>query len=365
MQQARASVSSYYTKLRGLWEELEMVMSIPRCTCVGCKCDIGKRMVDLRENERLYEFLMGLDNKFVVIWTQILAIDPFPKLRNAHHLVVEDERQRVISSEKRTMVDSAAFKTFSHDGKETNTNQQRDKTIIQDNKHNETSEICSECGKEGHTRQGCFKLIGYPEWWPRNKKRDDSNPKAACGSARRTKDDTKYDTKDDINLTAFTSNIVLENDWLIDSGDFIPVEGKGECTLTEGSKIKGVLYIPKFTCNLLSVSRLCKNLQSAITFFPGLCIMQKLNTRSLIGAGECRSGLYWMGIFGTEKKALMTTTNIWHSRLGHASAEKLSLIVFLKNVTFNKLCNSCSRAKHTILLFQNSVIKTSDCFESG
>ncbi|GJU34361.1 putative RNA-directed DNA polymerase [Tanacetum coccineum] len=142
MQQAGASVSSYYTKLRGLWDELEMVM--------------------------LYEFLMGLDNKFAVIRTQILAIDPFPKLRNAYHLVVEDERKRAISSEKKTTVDSAAFKTFSHDRKETNTNQQRDKTIIRDNKHNETSEICSECGKEGHTGQGCFKLIGYPEWWPRN-----------------------------------------------------------------------------------------------------------------------------------------------------------------------------------------------------
>nr|GFC92814.1 hypothetical protein [Tanacetum cinerariifolium] len=65
----RASVSSYYTKLRGLWDELETVMSIPRCTCAGCKRDIGKEDVDLREKERLYEFLMGLDNKFVVIQT--------------------------------------------------------------------------------------------------------------------------------------------------------------------------------------------------------------------------------------------------------------------------------------------------------
>ncbi|GJW21740.1 putative RNA-directed DNA polymerase [Tanacetum coccineum] len=293
-------------------------------------------------------------SSFAAIRTHILATYPVLKLRNAYHLVAEDERQRAISGEKKTMVDSTAFKTFSHDRKENNANQQRDKTIMRDNKRSETSEICTECGKEGNTHQGCFKLIGYPEWWPGNKKRDDSKPKAACietcmspvpsltneqyasflkhfaGSMRRTKDDT--------NLTAFTGNIDSENDWVIDSGstkhithnveilenkvscfnenpvvilngDFIPVEGKGECTLTRGAKIKGVLYIPKFTCNLLSVSRLCKDLQSAITFFPDFCVVQKLHMRILIGTGECKSGLYRMGMFGTEKKALMTTTN--------------------------------------------------------
>ena len=39
-------------------------------------------MVDLREKERLYEFLMGFDNKFDVIRTQILAMNSVPKLEN-------------------------------------------------------------------------------------------------------------------------------------------------------------------------------------------------------------------------------------------------------------------------------------------
>lgn len=67
-----------------------------------------------------------------------------------------------------------------------------------------------------------------------------------------------------------TSN---ETPVIIPNVEFIPVEGKGECTLTRATKIKDVLYIPKFTCNLLLVSRLSKDLQSAITFFPGFCVM--------------------------------------------------------------------------------------------
>ena len=70
-----------------------------------------------------------------------------------------------------------------------------------------------------------------------------------------------------------------------------------------------------------------------------------------------------MGMFGTEKRVLMATADVWHKRLGHASDDKLTQIEFLKSISFNKMCDSCSRAKHTRLPIQNSEIKTNDCFE--
>lgn len=45
------------------------------------------------------------------------------------------------------------------------------------------------------------------------------------------------------------------------------VKGKRTCTLPKETKIRDVLYVPDFTCNLLSVSRLTKGLECAITFF--------------------------------------------------------------------------------------------------
>nr|KAJ0212490.1 hypothetical protein LSAT_V11C400213740 [Lactuca sativa] len=35
---------------------------------------------------------------------------------------------------------------------------------------------CYFCQHEGQSKEGCFKIIGYPEWWPRNKEK----PKVAC-----------------------------------------------------------------------------------------------------------------------------------------------------------------------------------------
>nr|GEY40617.1 hypothetical protein [Tanacetum cinerariifolium] len=105
--------------------------------------------------------------------------------------------------------------------------------------------------------------------------------------------------------------------------DSIPVKGKGECILPGGKKINGVLYIPDFKCNLLSVNRLCNDLQCFISFFPNFWVMLGLRKRNLIGMGRCQGGLYKMKMT-RERKAMATTIKTWHKRLGHESKGKLA-----------------------------------------
>ncbi|XP_022039974.1 uncharacterized protein LOC110942505 [Helianthus annuus] len=107
--QEGSTVSAYFTKLRGLWDEIDTMLPAPRCECEGCKCDVGKRLVELKEKERLYEFLMELNADFTVIRTQILAMKPTPTLGIAYHLVAEDEQQRNITAGKKTVSESIAF----------------------------------------------------------------------------------------------------------------------------------------------------------------------------------------------------------------------------------------------------------------
>ncbi|GKC43676.1 retrovirus-related pol polyprotein from transposon TNT 1-94 [Tanacetum coccineum] len=377
-----ATISVYYPKLRSLWDEIESVLPMPTCSCNKCTCDVGKKLSGLREKERLYEFLMGLDDHF----------------------------SRAISADKKPVTEVAAFKASGPMRREGSQFQRRDKSIQKDAKRVEVVKHCTNYEKDGHSRDGCFELIGYPEWWSGNKKREETKPKAAFFEPGRSSPipgltNEQYESflkhfsemgssgkKANASKAYMTGKANNDDDWVIDSGstehithdasilenktkscfetpiiipngDAIPVEGKGEFRLPRGSKIKGVLHIPKFTCNLLSVSRLSKDLQSAITFFPDFCIMQKLHTRSLIGAGECRNGLYRMGIIRREKKAMMTSMDIWHKRLGHASGDKLTHIDFLNDSSFDQVCDSCIKAKHTKLPFPKSSIKTNDCFE--
>ncbi|KAI3796118.1 hypothetical protein L1987_38782 [Smallanthus sonchifolius] len=110
--QVGASVSAYYTKLRVIWDEIQSVLPLPKCNCNGCTCGIGKKLTELREKERLYEFLLGLDAEFGTIRTQILATQPTPSLGTAYHLTADDEQQRTISGAKRPAIDAVAFQAY-------------------------------------------------------------------------------------------------------------------------------------------------------------------------------------------------------------------------------------------------------------
>ncbi|XP_023732405.1 uncharacterized protein LOC111880228 [Lactuca sativa] len=87
------SVSSYYTKLKTLCDELQLVLPTSRCTCDGCNYSLGRRLNEVKEKERIYEFLMGLDEEFSIIRTQILTMNPPPSLGSTYHLVAKDEQQ--------------------------------------------------------------------------------------------------------------------------------------------------------------------------------------------------------------------------------------------------------------------------------
>ncbi|GJY05615.1 putative RNA-directed DNA polymerase [Tanacetum coccineum] len=174
---------------------------------------------------------------------------------------------------------------------------------------------CTNCGKDGHNRDGCFELIGYPDWWPGKGKQDKAKLSAACVEAEKSPIAVSGYLDSGLQPRYYAYDSLLKNKRkrgyeqpvTIPNGEAVPVEGRGECALPSGAIIKDVLHVPKFKCNLLSVSRLSKELQCAVTFFPEFCIMQDLYSRTLIGAGDCEDGLYKMGMFENNRHAMMTT----------------------------------------------------------
>ncbi|XP_054786851.1 uncharacterized protein LOC129302557 [Prosopis cineraria] len=150
MRQDRSSAPTYYTKLKSLWDEIETIMPMPKCECGKCTCDIEKQLVEMKERDRLYEFLMGLDEASNTIKTQILSMKPTPRLGQAYHLVAEDEQQRQVSAMQRPVIESAAF-------------QVRTDKVPRDGKREKPK--CNHCQKLGHTEDRCYELIGFPEDW--------------------------------------------------------------------------------------------------------------------------------------------------------------------------------------------------------
>jgi len=61
--------------------------------------------------------------------------------------------------------------------------------------------------------------------------------------------------------------------------------------LEGGLKLKNVLYVPKFRCNLISVSQLTNYVNCLMLFTNKFCVMQDLTLRILIGVGEWKDEL--------------------------------------------------------------------------
>nr|GEV27844.1 retrovirus-related Pol polyprotein from transposon TNT 1-94 [Tanacetum cinerariifolium] len=91
-------------------------------------------------------------------------------------MVAEDERQRAISLENQAVPEPAAFKAFQRC--DNNFRSSKEKYMAKQEKENKQNDECTFCKKTGHKREWCFKLVGYPDWWP-GKKDDKAKPKAA------------------------------------------------------------------------------------------------------------------------------------------------------------------------------------------
>ncbi|KAL0392756.1 UNVERIFIED_CONTAM: hypothetical protein Sradi_2498400 [Sesamum radiatum] len=73
--QGDLTMSSYYTKLKKLWDEMTHFTTIPTCSCGS-----SKALADLTASTQLMQFLMGLEDVYDHVGSQILLIDPLPSL---------------------------------------------------------------------------------------------------------------------------------------------------------------------------------------------------------------------------------------------------------------------------------------------
>jgi len=126
---------------------------------------------------------------------------------------------------------------------------------------------------------------------------------------------------------------------MLPSGDKVNIVAKGSLPLNSVYYLHNVLCVPTFKVDLISVSRLTRGLNCLITIFPYWCILQDLATR-MIGLGKQRDGLYYLNALVTNKTVntsslptkqptcnlTISSTDLWHHRLGHASSPCLSFI---------------------------------------
>ena len=164
MKQGGGSIEKYYNNLQGLWQEIDFRRPNP----MECAIDIQKYNSILQE-DRVYTFLDGLDDRLDKTWSDVLQLKPFPTVEQAYAFVrKEDVRQIVMISGTDTTPGGVMISKEIKGSHYQTTPKPRALSLSRGKSKTKPpfdGMKCTHCGNSKHTRDTCFKLHGYPDWW--------------------------------------------------------------------------------------------------------------------------------------------------------------------------------------------------------
>lgn len=312
LQQGTSSVSDFYDKFKSVWEQF---VDVDKCKfCSDCMKIYQEKL----ETDRVHQFLLGLNNDFMNLRTQILSQDSLPNMSKILGLVIQEEKQRYNFRENNTQKvhDSAFF--AQKDDKTVDATRKRG-MYAKSGKKLDTRFYCDNCKFYGHERKNCWHLIGHPKDRDKNKKKytekkiqEAETASANQVSAQQTSASTNISlTPEEIQMFKhflaktngmdFSFHInYFKFEWIIDtgasqhmsgnlslfstplakqknqfvtipSGQIFSINGVGSIILSENIILKDVLYIPEFKVNLIAVSKLTLDNDIRVIFYNHNC----------------------------------------------------------------------------------------------
>ncbi|XP_074267180.1 uncharacterized protein LOC141590488 [Silene latifolia] len=160
------SLMTYYGRLIKLWDDLIDADPLPPCPCNPCSCTWLSILDERRERQRVWEFLMGLAEKFDSARSQLLAISPLPNLNFIYNRLLQEESMRVFNTPKPTdRPDTMAFATRLNSNHRQN-NSRHSNTPNTNSTDEQLRPYCIACLRHGHLYKVCYRYTGkFPDWW--------------------------------------------------------------------------------------------------------------------------------------------------------------------------------------------------------
>ncbi|KAG5563641.1 hypothetical protein RHGRI_006177 [Rhododendron griersonianum] len=283
----------------------------------------------IQQEDRVYIFLDGLDDRLDKIRSDVLQLQPFPMVEQAYaHVRREDIRQTVMITGTETTTGAVMASRGIKMGQQQSLSLQMPKngsSSTSSGSHFTNSKAkvqpegggCTHCKNPKHTRETCFKLHGYPEWWNELKARKHREATSNEGSGRAalvnaepqlsfisqeepSNDSTTLNDQGNCGYALLSSNQNDYNGWIIDSGatdhmtfnsnEFIQITQPRRTSIANAN---GVTY-PVTGAGTVALS-------------PSLSLSNTLLdilTKEIIGRGTKRGGLYYMDDFSPENKVV-------------------------------------------------------------
>ena len=168
--QNHMTVTEFYTKFKRLWDQLLNFEPFPECSC-------GAMKILSASHDKAYvmRFLMGLNENYETLRSQILKSNPFLSMSKVYSLVLQEESHKNIGHGVASSSQSDAMAMYTNSKANSNSNW---------NKGNGKKErpFCTQCNMQGHTIEKCYKLHGYPPGYKPKGKTNANGNQASCNA---------------------------------------------------------------------------------------------------------------------------------------------------------------------------------------
>lgn len=139
------------------------------------------------------------------------------------------------------------------------------------------------------------------------------------------------------------------------NGDSVAVSDIGDCHLQNDICLRNVLYVSTFQYNLISASKLCRDLNCPFKFGIDSIELHAHFSGKVMVIGKSTAGLYIHVVDVVVQPVEMivvvvlddSSTLLWHQRLGHLPFPQFQKLLSLKNtnITFSIVdCRICPLA---------------------
>lgn len=129
----------------------------------SCGCPKGVEKSKRDEESRIYQFLIGLDDMYSTLRTNIINMDPFSNLGHVYAMVMQEESHRGITTSREA---TAAVGFYAHSDRSPPARAPSTATSVPGSPHPNRTPTgrpwCTFCSWVGHTQERCYRRLGIP-----------------------------------------------------------------------------------------------------------------------------------------------------------------------------------------------------------
>nr|XP_016452627.1 PREDICTED: uncharacterized protein LOC107777154 [Nicotiana tabacum] len=351
--------------MKSLWDELDALNTFSACVC-ECECGAKVKNFKAHQDERL-PFLMGLNDIFICVRSNILLSSPLPSIVQAYSLVIHDEKQRDIHATPVYPGDSGSFLATDMRGNGRRFNENKGQKGVCDPRKN--TGICAYCKKPDLLQQVNIGQQGAET--------SDASANLSCAGI------AKF-------FNSFACFIQIDSEsWILDSGATAHMNFNINFFINYKALPKPIMV------NLPNSHRVKVAYSGTIALLPNLVLHNGLSLKSPLEIGKEKGGLFILKsrlgapVFKSFPKSstfvprqnlnfvpvfnscfAFSDSNVkekpWHYRLGHmpwSNMKKISNVSVPSCFNHSTPCLICPMASQSKLPFPSSSISTKKIFD--